>query len=239
MEYKKYDETGNISFTFGGFPTFELLKNRPQEVVKILISDKLQKNDEWEKIENLCNKSNIVIEQNQKQIERLAPKGNVFVMGIFKKYNMALSKNLNTVVLDSPSDMGNLGTIMREMLGFNYNNLVVIKPHADIFNPKTIRASMGAIFSLNITEFDSFADFEKQNSLPLYLFMLNGTTNLSNIENAKTPNALVFGNEATGLPKEYVQKGTSVQIIHSKNIDSLNLSMSVGIALYQFTKKQF
>lgn len=239
MEFKKYNEEDELSFTFGGYPTFELIKNRPSDVVKIFVSDKLEKNDEWQKIENLCKQNNIIIEQNEKQLERLAPKGNVFVVGVFKKYKSQKITLQNSVVLDKPSDMGNLGTIMREMLGFDYKNLILIKPHADIFNPKTIRASMGAIFSLNIVEFESFAEFEKQNKLPLYLFMLNGTTNLSQIESPKMPNALVFGNEATGLPKEYVQKGTSVRIYHSDNIDSLNLSMSAGIALFQFTKKNF
>lgn len=242
MEYKKYDSKDNYSFSFGGFPTYELLKNRPNEVEKILIKKNLEKNNEWQKIEEIAKTNKIIIEENDKQIEKIVSKDNIYIVGVFKKYENKIKSNIideNTVVLDSPSDMGNMGTIMREMLGFGYKNLVLIKPCADYFNPKVIRASMGAIFSLNIKIYDNFAEFEKANKLPLYLFMLNGTENLSQITNIQSPNALVFGNEATGLPKEYTKKGVSIKIHHSNNIDSLNLSMSVGIALYEFTKNNF
>ena len=242
MEFKKYNEELEYSYCFGGFPTFELLKNHPQDVIKILTSSKLQKNDEWKKIEELAKSNNISIEQNDKLIEKLSQKGNTYIIGVFKKFQCTNSQK-NTVVLVNPSDMGNLGTILREMLGFGYDNLTIIKPACDHFNPKVVRASMGAIFSVNTNIFSSFEEFEKQNTLPLYLFMLNGSENLSqlNMKNNKisSPHALVFGNEATGLPKDYVSKGTSVKIHHSNKIDSLNLSMSVGIALYEFSKEKF
>ena len=238
MEYKKYSEENDYSYSFGGFPTYEILKNNPQKVIKVFVSSKLQKNDEWQKLETLCTLNNIAIEQNDKQIERITQKGNIYIVGVFKKYQGKLDDG-NTIVLHNPSDMGNLGTIMRIMVGFGYKNLAIIKPCADYFNPKTIRASMGAVFSLNIQTFDSFEDFEKQNKLPLYLFMLNGTTSLNELNCVKDSHALVFGNEATGLPKDYTSKGTSVKIKHSGNIDSLNLAISVGIATYQFSKDKF
>ena len=238
MEFKKYDEHNNFSYCFGGFPTYELIAKCPEKVMKVFVSSKLKKNDEWEKIKTLCEKHKIPIEQNDRQIDQLAQKGNVFIVGVFKKYQNKID-NQNTVVLNNPSDMGNIGTIMREMLGFGYKNLAIIKPCADYFNPKVIRASMGAIFSLNVEAFDSFEDFEKQNSLPLYLFMLNGKTKLSEIENQSENHALVFGNEATGLPANFANKGTSVVIKHSNQIDSLNLAISVGIAIYQLSKNKF
>ena len=67
--------------------------------------------------------------------------------------------------------------------------------------------------------------------------MLNGTTTLQKLTNKENPHTLIFGNEASGLPDEYITYGTPILIDHSKNIDSLNLSMSVGIALYEFSKE--
>lgn len=238
MEFKKYSEDLNLSYTFGGFPTYELLSKQPKAVIKVIVSSKLIKNDEWKKIEDLCIKHKITIEQNDKQIDRIASKSNVYIVGIFNKYT-STSNEQNSVVLVNPSDMGNLGTIMREMLGFGYKNLVIIKPCADYFNPKVIRASMGAIFSLNIITYNSFEEFESQNNSKLYLFMLNGKSTLNNIKNITEPHCLVFGNEATGLPLSYTQKGESIKIAHSNNIDSLNLGISVGIALYEFSKNKF
>ncbi len=55
----------------------------------------------------------------------------------------------------------------------------------------------------------------------------------------KTPFSLIFGNEATGLPKEFLNIGESVIISHSKNIDSLNLTIAASIAIYESTKNNF
>ena len=49
--------------------------------------------------------------------------------------------------------------------------------------------------------------------------------------------ALIFGNEATGLPEWFQEEGQSVRIRHTEHIDSLNLSLAAGIAIYEFTKK--
>ena len=45
------------------------------------------------------------------------------------------------------------------MLGFNYYNLAIIRPGVDVFDPRVLRASMGAMFHLNIEYFDSFEDY--------------------------------------------------------------------------------
>jgi TrmH family RNA methyltransferase len=157
-------------------------------------------------------------------------------MGVFKKYNMNIDHNANQVLLVNPSDMGNLGTIIRVMLGFGYKNLSIIKPCIDIFDPKVIRASMGAIFNINIQLFDNFNDYEKINKNFKYPFMLQATNTLQSLEKKETPHTLIFGNEASGLDISYKNIGIPLLIKHTNQIDSLNLSMSVGIALYEFSK---
>ena len=157
-------------------------------------------------------------------------------LGIFKKYKMSIDNSTNQVLLCNPSDMGNLGTIIRVMLGFNYKNLAIIKPCIDIFDPKVIRASMGAIFSMDIKLFDNIEDYLKENNNTKYPFMLKGKTTLQSLENKATPHTLIFGNEASGLSDDYLNIGTPILIKHTNLIDSLNLSMSVGIALYEFSK---
>lgn len=237
MEYKKYKTESEYSYCFGGFPTYELLKNKPEQVVEILVHEKLENNPQSNEILNLAKKHNIHITRNGKLIEKLSQKGNVFLVGVFKKYNQTIDKNTNQVLLVNPSDMGNLGTIIRVMLGFNYTNLGIIKPCIDIFDPKVIRASMGSIFSMNIQLFDTIEEFEKSNKNHMYPFMLKGKTTLQQLSQKQQPHTLVFGNEAHGLDDSFLSRGTPILINHSNKIDSLNLSMSVGIALYEFTKK--
>ena len=91
-------------------------------------------------IYELCQKHQIHIEINDKTINKLSKKGNCFAIAVFKKYENHL--RCTSRYISKPSDMGNMGTIIRTMLGFNYQNLAIIRPGVDVFDPKVIRASM-------------------------------------------------------------------------------------------------
>lgn len=236
MEYKKYNKELEYSYCFGGFPTYELLSKKPKQVMQLILHEKAEQNKELNSILTLAKKNNIRTITNGKLIEKLSGKGNVYIMAVFKKYNQTLQQKENQVLLCNPSDMGNLGTIIRVMLGFNYTNLAIIKPCIDIFDPKVVRASMGSIFSINIKLYDSIEDYLKENNNHIYPFMLQAKETLQDTTNKTTPHTLAFGNEAHGLDDSFLQLGTPLIIKHSNNIDSLNLSMSVGIALYEFSK---
>ena len=127
--------------------------------------------------------------------------------------------------------MGNLGNAMRTLLAFDLKNLAVIQPCADVYNPKVIRASMGAFFNINIELFPSFEKYLEKYRRPYYPFVLQ-TDNLLSKTTFKKKTALVFGNEATGLPS-YLRNENSVRIEQSSLVDSLNLTTSIAIALYQ------
>ena len=236
MEYKKYNKELEYSYCFGGFPTYELLSKKPKQVMQLILHEKAEQNKELNSILALAKKNNIRTITNGKLIEKLSGKGNVYIMAVFKKYHQTLQQKKNQVLLCNPSDMGNLGTIIRVMLGFNYTNLAIIKPCIDIFDPKVVRASMGSIFSINIKLYDSIEDYLKENNNHIYPFMLQAKETLQDTTNKTTPHTLAFGNEAHGLDDSFLQLGTPLIIKHSNNIDSLNLSMSVGIALYEFSK---
>lgn len=236
----KYKKDENYSYSFGAFVTYELLENKPESAIKVLLSEKLNSTPELEKVISLAKKHNIEIETNEKLIRKIADKDNIFIVGVFEKYNQKIEQQKNHVVLVNPSDMGNLGTIIRTMAGFNMQDLAIIAPCCDIFNPKTIRASMGAIFKTNIQIFDSFEQYMQNHPANcLYPFMLNGTTALQNLQTKKSPFSLVFGNEATGLAPQFINYGQSIVINHTNRIDSLNLPISVSMALYEFTREKF
>ena len=236
----KYKKDENYSYSFGAFVTYELLENKPESAIKVLLSEKLNSTPELEKVISLAKKHNIEIETNEKLIRKIADKDNIFIVGVFEKYSQKIEQQKNHVVLVNPSDMGNMGTIIRTMAGFNMKDLAIIAPCCDIFNPKTIRASMGAIFKTNIQIFDSFEQYMQNHPANcLYPFMLNGTTTLQNLQTKKYPFSLVFGNEATGLAPQFINYGQSIVINHTNRIDSLNLPISVSMALYEFTREKF
>ncbi len=238
VELKRYKKEYGHSYSYGVFPTLELLHSRPQSVICVLVSSKGARNEGVQKIEAICKSRRVAFEANDKAVDRLADKENVYAIGVFRKYLAPLDAKANHLVLVNPSDMGNLGTIARTMLGFGITNLALVRPAADIFDPKVVRSSMGAIFKLAFQYFDAFDDYRRLFSHNPYPFMTNGKVTLDRA-NFESPFALVFGNESSGLPDEYLTVGASVSIPHTREIDSLNLPMAVGIALYEATRGTF
>lgn len=230
-----YQKKLDYSYSVGVYTTLELVRSKP-EIVKIVFFDpKGKKNRGLEEIISICSKRNILCEQNQKLVEKLSRTGNSFVIGVFDKFEGKLKNETNHVVLVNPQDQGNLGTICRTMLGFNFRDLAMIKPCTDIFDPKTIKASMGSIFKVNCELFDSFADYKRKNSRKLFCFMTDGHESLEKVYFDTKPYSLVFGSESSGLGDEFKTIDQSVRIPQNRDIDSLNLSIAAGIVMYQTT----
>ena len=217
--------------------TIELLLIRPNLVRNVYIHSKINKNSSYDFLYQLCLNNRIEIIENDKIFNIVSPKENCFVIGLFTKFYQSINQEKSHIVLVNPSNAGNLGTIFRSCKGFNINDVIIIGNSVDIFDPKVIRSSMGAIFEININYFDTFKqyrnNFQKHN---LYTFIVNTGNYIDKIE-FLTPFSLIFGNESTGLPEEYKSIGKNVTIKHSPNIDSLNLSVAVSIALFEVSKK--
>ncbi|MCX7772363.1 MAG: TrmH family RNA methyltransferase [Clostridia bacterium] len=235
---KPYKKEFDYSYTLGVFLTIELLKNQPQSAIGVLLSTQAERNSGTAKIVELAKQWSIPVEVNDKAVARLSPKENCYAIGIFQKFEKKLEPGTNHIVLVNPMDSGNLGTIMRTCLGFKLNNIAIIKPSVDVFDPKTVRASMGALFSTHFGCFDAFEDYQASFTANVfYPFMLGAEHPLPSAHNIKKePFSLIFGNESSGLPESFRHIGTPVVIPHSDAIDSLNLSIAVSLAAYEFTK---
>ena len=231
MPVHRYKRDAPTSYTLGSTVTIELLLNKPESVHRVLVSSDLRGNSE---LFELCDKLDICIEQNDKAIRTLSPKGNCFVVGEFEKYTSSL-RHGSHILLVNPSDAGNVGTIIRTAVGFGVHDIAILTPAVGHFDPKVIRASMGAIFRVRCEWFSSYSDYEgrfPENTK--YPFMLDASVPLPVLTPA-SPFTLILGNEATGLPPEYATVGQPVVIPHSDDIDSLSLPIAVSIALYAFT----
>lgn len=236
---KKYKKDSNLSYTLGITLTIELLKFKLEFVAQVFIHSKTIKNESIYLIEELCKKNNIPIIYNDKVFNILSEKENCFVIGEFRKYTTNIDNANNHIVLVNPANSGNLGTIIRTMIGFGLCNLIIISPAVDVYDPKCIRSSMGALFHLKFDYYDNFKDYyTKYQSRNYYSFMLQANNSLSDNQGTE-PYSLVFGNEATGLGPEYLNYGKPLIIKHSPNIDSLNLPIAVSLGIYEFTKNKF
>lgn len=232
LQLKPYKKDFDFSYSYGVFPTLELLQYKPEKVLKVILSAKGSRNRGVEQIVKICKERNIPTENGEGLINKLSMSHNNYAMGVFRKYSNPIQPRENHLVLVGPRDSGNLGTITRTALGFNLKNIAIIRPAIDIFDPKTVRASMGAIFQTKFSYFDSFSDYLSQFKQSLYPFMTNASSDVEKTS-FKEPYSLVFGNESAGLDDSFLEVGEPVKIKYSPNIDSLNLSIAVGIGLYK------
>jgi len=233
LPYKKEHEA---SYAPGAFATIELMRARPQLLRKVYIRPSFAEKDS---LMAECAHLGIPALCGEEAFRRVRQKENEYVIGVFEKYEDALDPGRPHVALVSPMDMGNLGTVIRTVAGLNIADLAVISTAADLFHPKTVRASMGALFRVRCAAFDSFKDYRAAfSSHACYPFMLDGDALPRVLARERNPLfALIFGNEARGLPPEYASIGRAVRIPQSPLVDSLNLSIAVGIGAYGFAEK--
>jgi TrmH family RNA methyltransferase len=229
---KRYQKESDVSYAEGVFATLELLDAKPDAVERVLLSSYGEPNEGVAKIRTLCAERCIPLAVDDRTIERISPRASHLAIGIFRKYPMSLDANEDHVVLIEPADMGNLGAIARTMVGFGVRDLALVRPAVDAFDPKAVRASMGALFRLSLVYFDSFDEYRQRFSRPAFAFMTDGRKAIHQTR-FESPCALVFGNESSGLPPTFHDLGTSVAIPQTAAVDSLSLPTAVAIALYE------
>ena len=229
---KKYKREDACSYTLGSFPTYELLRAAPERCEKILYAPSFTGADE------LCaaaGRQGIPCLEDGKSVERVSGKGNVYVVGVFRKEDGRKLTSRCHVVLVNPADMGNVGTVIRTAAGIGEADVALIAPCADLYDPKTVRASMGALFRIRTGVFESFEAYrEAYPGRELYPFMLEGSGLLGEVPRPAGDFSLIFGSEAAGLPPSYRGIGRSVRIPMTEKVDSYNLAVSAAIGLYAF-----
>jgi len=217
------------------YPSHALLDEKPLCAKRLLLHSSALESEGAITLQQRCEKLGIRSEIADTALSRISRKENCYAAIVFEKYTDTLSDRERHIVLHQPSDMGNLGTILRVCLGFSFADIALIRPAADSFDPRVVRASMGALFSTRVRYFDTFEAYrDEYPAHHLYPFMLDGMPLHQMREIPNEPYALLFGNEAAGLSASFLQVGQPLRIVHSERIDSLNLANAVSIGVYAF-----
>ena len=224
------------SYALGVYPSIECVKRHPQSTRRLLIHSQADKSGGILELINMCETSGIRIETADRLLRSISRKENCFAAAVFDKPNTPIDRECSHVVLVNPSDQGNLGTILRSLAAFGMYDLAIIEPAADVYDPHVVRASMGALFAMRISSFDSYDMYRL--ACPdhaRYPFMLDASTPLPEIHGKiQKPYALIFGSEGPGLPASFAGEGIPIRIPQTNDVDSLNLAVSVSIAAYTF-----
>ncbi|MDI9521142.1 MAG: TrmH family RNA methyltransferase [Bacillota bacterium] len=236
-----YSRGLSYSYALGLYPAMQALVNIPERVSRVLISSKLGAGEGAQALLETCRNFNIRVEEADRVLRRVSGKDNVFAAAVYRKESAALDREKNHLVLVNPMDAGNLGTILRAALGFSYTQVALILPCADKDEPQTVRAGMGALFSLNVAEFPDFETYQRFcGERAFYPFLLSDRALplLEAVKLKKSPHSLIFGNEGSGLPDSFMDLGQQVMIEQSDKIDSLNLAIAAAVGMHAFKNIQ-
>lgn len=169
---------------------------------------------------------NLVSEDVLKKISsNVNPEGVVFIAKM-REYN---NEKYNKILyLDGVNDPGNVGTLIRTALAFNYDAVFVSEDSCSIYNEKVINATKGAIFALPVFEKDIKNIIDGHQTIVSTLD--NDSVDLNNID---VPDRfiLVLGNESHGVRKEVAALADKKVKINIQNIDSLNVAIAGGILM--------
>ena len=145
------------------------------------------------------------------------------------------------LVLEHLQDTGNMGMILRTADAMGINAIISCQS-CEIYNPKTVRATMGAIFRIPVyeeTEIRKIAEIFHQKQICSYAAVLHeNAVSLSEIELGKSC-AVWIGNEGNGLSVEAVEACDKCVIIPMQGrTESLNAAMAAGILMWEMVKHE-
>ena len=159
------------------------------------------------------------------------------IIGICKKVQHKASKENRLILLDTVQDPGNVGTIIRSAYSFGYDCIYLSKGCADIYNPKTIQASQGAIFHIPCIQIDLL---EKINTLDVETYATALTENHINLQDIHPNNryAIILGNEGEGIHQNLIDAADYTVKIEMDAFESLNVAIAASICMYTFKHKE-
>jgi TrmH family RNA methyltransferase len=144
------------------------------------------------------------------------------------------------VVVDGIQDPGNLGTIIRSADAVGASAVVLGPGTVDVYNPKTLRSTMGSIFHVPIieSELEILLNLAQKNDIQLVATSLNAATSCYSL-NYCLPTWFIVGNEARGVSVNLISCAhESVIIPMDGHAESLNVAMATTVLLFEASRQR-
>ena len=148
--------------------------------------------------------------------------------------DVSLGDSPVVAVLEAIEKPGNVGAILRTADAAGIAAVVLADPATDLFNPNTIRASQGAVFSMPLASAtgDQVRGWLAKQELPLFTAQVDGAVDFREAK-IRPPCAIVLGSEAHGLTDGWQgEEVTSVRLPMLGSVDSLNVSTTAAVLFY-------
>ena len=145
------------------------------------------------------------------------------------------------LVLEDLQDPGNLGTIMRTGEGAGVNGIFMSKGTVDLFNPKTVRSSMGSIYRVPFIYIDDLREIMqkmKNNGIQTFAAHLSGKEYYTG-RSFTGPTAFLIGNEGNGLSDELAEQADAyIKIPMEGKLESLNAAVAAALLVYEAKRQR-
>lgn len=140
------------------------------------------------------------------------------------------------VALDGVQDPGNVGTILRTAAAFDCG-LILLDGSAELFNPKVIRSTMGALFNMTVTTSTREEFLSAMSSREILAAAVDSSAEIYFRHDLTKPVAIVFGSEASGVSKDILDVARKIFIPMSGHVESLNVAISAAIILSEAARQ--
>ncbi|MDE6903724.1 MAG: RNA methyltransferase [Lachnospiraceae bacterium] len=145
------------------------------------------------------------------------------------------------LLLEGIQDPGNLGTMLRTAEGAGITAVIANKTTVDLYNPKTIRSTMGSIFRVPFLTADNFYGVMaelKKHSVKIYAAHLEGSVSCYEPD-YKGSVGFLMGNEGNGLTREAAALAdTCIKIPMEGEVESLNAAVAAAILMYEANRQR-
>lgn len=172
---------------------------------------------------------------SQQVINKLSlQNSNAKIIGVCTKPDIQPEKFDVVLLLDGIQDPGNVGTILRSAYAFGVDYVYLSKDCADIYNPKTLQSSQGAIFhigTMNTDLYDTIRFLQIENTTIYATSLHEPYKNLQDVK-PKLPYGLVLGNEGKGIRQDILNICDMSIKIEMDTFESLNVATACSICLY-------
>lgn len=150
-------------------------------------------------------------------------------------------KNPLVIVLENIQDPGNLGTIMRTAEGAGASGVIMSKDTVDIYNPKTVRSTMGSLFRVPFVRAEDICHTVTElcaMGICTYAARLNGSREYY-MEDYRQGSAILIGNEGNGLTEKLAACAQKrIKIPMGGKLESLNAAVSAAVIMYEAARQR-
>ncbi len=162
------------------------------------------------------------------------------ILDIIYKEEFFVNADERAIALCSVRDPGNLGSVIRSAVAFGVDRIILSDDSADIYNPKTVRSAMGALFGVKVSVVkDMRAFIQSARNAQRRVFaaeLREGARSLSDVDIRKS-DIFMIGNEGHGIPEDISALcDSSVYIPISGKTESLNASVAAAVFMWEQNK---